>query len=182
MDTKTKEKTLNVGFLNIHGQSKMTQSKQDQIQYLIKEYELDVLNLQETNIDESTFQKSPFIANNFKIIFKNNESGYGVCSLVRNELPTKNEIQHPSGRLIAFDIGDLTMTNVYLPSGGGEARDQRENFFGQTIPNTLLSARKNGICGGDFNSITHPIDCTHNPEAKMSPNLKKLTRILSWQD
>ena len=182
MDPKTKEKTLNVGFLNIHGQSKMTQSKQDQIQYLIKEHELDVLNLQETYIDESTFQKSPFIANNYKVIFKNNESGYGVCSLVRNELPTKNEIQHPSGRLIAFDIGELTMTNVYLPSGGGEARDQRENFFGQTIPNTLLSARRNGICGGDFNSITHPSDCTHNPEAKMSPNLKKLTRILSWQD
>ena len=141
MDPTTKEKTLSVGFLNIHGQTKLTQSKQDQIEYLIKEHKIGVLHLQETNIVESTFSQCPHIATNYKIIFQNNETGFGVCSLVHNDLETSNEIQHPSGRLIAFDVGDITMVNVYAHSGG-EAKDQRENLFGQTIPNTLLSAKR----------------------------------------
>ena len=137
--------------------------------------------MQETNVDESTFERCPFISNNFKIIFQNNETGFGVCSLVHKRFPTENVIQHPSGRLIAFDIGEITLANVYLPSGG-DAKDQRENFIGQTIPNTLLAAKKNTLIGGDFNCIIAPLDCTHHPESKMSTNLKRITTIFNWKD
>ena len=62
------------------------------------------------------------------------------------------------------------------------AKDQRENFIGQTIPNTLLAAKKNTLIGGDFNCIIAPLDCTHHPESKMSTNLKRITTIFNWKD
>ena len=83
---------------------------------------------------------------------------------------------HPSGRIIAFNIGDLTMTNIYLPSGAERtAKNLREDLCGQTIPNMMLAAKKKGMIGGDC--ITHPSDCTHHPEPKMSPNLKKTSTV-----
>ena len=139
--------------------------------------------MQETQIDESAFENNPFIANNFNIIFNNSETGYGVCSLIHRKFSTKDELLHPSGRIIAFNIGDLTMTNIYLPSGAERtAKNLREDLCGQTIPNMMLAAKKKGMIGGDFNCITHPSDCTHHPEPKMSPNLKKTSTILKWRD
>ena len=139
--------------------------------------------MQETQIDESAFENNPFIANNFNIIFNNSETGYGVCSLINRKFSTKDVILHPSGRIIAFNIGDLTMTNIYLPSGAERtAKNLREDLCGQTIPNMMLAAKKKGMIGGDFNCITHPSDCTHHPEPKMSPNLKKTSTIPKWRD
>ena len=139
--------------------------------------------MQETQIDESAFENNPFIANNFNIIFNNSETGYGVCSLINRKFSTKDELLHPSGRIIAFNIGDLTMTNIYLPSGAERtAKNLREDLCGQTIPNMMLAAKKKGMIGGDFNCITHPSDCTHHPEPKMSPNLKKTSTIPKWRD
>lgn len=183
MELPTKEQTMTIGYINIHGQTKLPQSKQNQIEYLVKEYEVDVLHLQETNIDESAFERCTFIANNYKVIFQNNDTGFGVCSLIHNKFSTSNELLHPSGRIIAFDIGNLTLANIYLPSGSeSSAKNQREDLCGQTIPNMLLSAKKSGLIGGDWNCITHTTDCTHHPEPKMSPNLKKITSILKWKD
>ena len=172
---------MTVGFINIHGQTKLPQTKQNQIEYLVKEYNVDILHMQETQIDESAFENNPFIANNFNIIFNNSETGYGVCSLIHRKFSTKDELLHPSGRIIAFNIGDLTMTNIYLPSGAERtAKNLREGLCGQTIPNMMLAAKKKGMIGGDC--ITHPSDCTHHPEPKMSPNLKKTSTILKWRD
>ena len=148
---------MTVGFINIHGQTKLPQTKQNQIEYLVKEYNVDILHMQETQIDESAFENNPFIANNFNIIFNNSETGYGVCSLIHRKFSTKDELLHPSGRIIAFNIGDLTMTNIYLPSGAERtAKNLREDLCGQTIPNMMLAAKKKGMIGGDFNCITHP--------------------------
>ena len=183
MDPSNVDQTLTVGFLNILGQSKLKQSKQNQIQFIMQEHKIDILHLQETNISEGAFDFCPFIANNYQILAQNNDSGFGVCSLVHNKLLTENEIRHPSGRLIAFDVGNLTMVNVYLPSGADtNAKNQREEFCGVTIPNLLLHGLKAGLAGGDWNNITSPADCSHHPEQKLSPNLKKLTSLLKWKD
>ena len=140
------------GFINIHGQTKLPQTKQNQIEYLVKEFNVDILHMQETQIDESAFENNPFIANNFNIIFNNSETGYGVCSLINRKFSTKDELLHPSGRIIAFNIGDLTMTNIYLPSGAERtAKNLREDLCGQTIPNMMLAAKKKGMIGGNSN-------------------------------
>ena len=129
MDPNKEEKTLSVGFLNIYGQTNFNQAKVNQIEFLVKTNKIDILHLQETNILEETFENSNYLKNNYQILFQNNESGFGVCSLINNELETKNVLLHPSGRLISFDVEDLTMINVYLQSGNNQfARNQREEF------------------------------------------------------
>ena len=139
--------------------------------------------MQETEINEGSFEFCPFISNNFQIIAQNSETGYGVCSLVHKKFTTENVFLHPSGRIIAFDIGPLTLINVYLPSGSDlSAKNSRENICGQTLPNMLLQRSKQGIVGGDWNCLTNPIDCTNPTEAKMSGNLKRLISLNKWLD
>ena len=46
---------FNVGFINIRGQTGLNLSKQVQIEQFINQNQLDVLNMQESNIDEDTF-------------------------------------------------------------------------------------------------------------------------------
>ena len=139
--------------------------------------------MQETNILEGAFEHCPFIVNNFQIIAQNNETGFGVCSLVSKRLSISDEYIHPSGRLIAFNIGPVTMVNTYLPSGSDfNAKNKREDFCGQIIPNMLINAKKSGLCGGDWNSTTHAIDSSNHTEAKLSPNLKKLITLYKWKD
>ena len=183
MDPNKEEKTLSVGFLNIYGQTNFNQAKVNQIEFLVKTNKIDILHLQETNISEETFENSNYLKNNYQILFQNNESGFGVCSLIKNDLETKNVLLHPSGRLISFDVEDLTMINVYLQSGNSQfARNQREEFSGKILPNILLNSKKKGICGGDWNSIIQQEDCSHLPETKMSPSLKRLVALHKWKD
>ena len=183
MEGSKNQKPLHIGFLNIMGQSKLSLSKQKQIEHFLKTQNLDILHLQESFIEEASFHLCPFISNNFQILFINNEIKYGVCSLVHKSLPTSNEIFHPSGRYLSFNIGDFTFANVYLPSGNDNtARSSRENLLGQDIPNFLINGKQDGLIGGDFNAITSKLDCTANPEQKMSQNLKKLISAKKWKD
>ena len=183
MEQQNEDKTLTVGFLNILGQTKLSQPKQKQLEFIVKQHKIDILHMQETNIEDEAFEFCPYIANNYQILAQNNETGYGVCSLVHKKLTTENEFFHPTGRLITFDIGNVTMVNTYLPSGSDtNAKNQRENMCGQIIPNMLLNAKKAGLAGGDFNNITDPRDCSHHPEQKLSPNLKKLITLFKWKD
>ena len=183
MECSKEPKPLQIGFLNIMGQSKLSLSKQKQIEHFLKSQNIDILHLQESFIEESSFQSCSFIRNNFQILFINNEIKYGVCSLVHKSLPISNEVFHPSGRYLSFNINDFTFANVYLPSGNDNiSRSSRENLLGQDIPNFLINGKQRGLIGGDFNSITSKIDCTANPEQKMSQNLKKLISAKKWTD
>ena len=62
MDPSKVDQTLTVGFLNILGQTKLKQPKQNQIQFIMQEHKIDILHLQETNISEGAFDFCPFIA------------------------------------------------------------------------------------------------------------------------
>ena len=45
-----------IGFLNIRGQTGFNTAKQVQVEKFLSKENLDVLNLQETNCDENTFE------------------------------------------------------------------------------------------------------------------------------
>ena len=82
-----------------------------------------------------------------------------------------------------FDIDNMTFGNIYLPSGSDNvSRSSRENYCSEIIPQLLINCKMSGCCGGDFNCISKKEDATKNPESKMSPSLKRLERIFSWQD
>ena len=87
------------------------------------------------------------------------------------------------GRAIVFNIGPLTLANLYLPAGtDGNSRTSRENDFSETIPQLLLNRLDSGCIGGDMNCITHKMDCTHNPASKVSPSLKRMISTFDMVD
>jgi exonuclease III len=40
----------------------------------------------------------------------------------------------------------------------------------------------NGVTGGDYNCINNSLDCTHNPETKLSPCMRRLINNFNWTD
>ena len=182
MDT-TADKVLNIGYLNCRAQTGFNESKQLQIENFLKMYSLDILHLQETHIEENTFSQCSFILSNYEIIHNNSPTKYGTSSLIRLSLAVENIILHHSGRIILFNIGQITFGNVYLPSGtNATSRTSRETYCGEIIPNLMVNSMDNGVIGGDWNNITTADDCTKHPEAKLSPCLKRVIKTFSWRD
>ena len=177
------ENTVTTAFLNCRGQTGLSLSKQLQIENFLQINEIDILHLQETHIDNETFSECNFISSNYNIIQNNSSTKYGTSSIVRSSLSMENIILHESGRIILFNIGDLTFGNVYLPSGtDGPSRASRENFCGEIIPTLMINAKHSGMIGGDWNNIIARQDCTRHPEAKMSPCLKRAVATFTWTD
>ena len=177
------ENSLIIAYLNCRGQTGLNLSKQLQIQDFLQTNSIDILHLQEVHIDDSSFSECKFISSNFYIIHINSNTKYGTASIIKSTLAIEDVILHHSGRIILFNIGNITFGNVYLPSGtDGQSRASRENYCGETIPTLLIHSKSSGMIGGDWNSIISKEDCTRHPEAKMSPCLKRVVKTFSWQD
>ena len=176
-------KFLSIGFLNTRGQTGLTNAKQNQIEtFLIKE-KLDILNLQEIHISEDSFSTCNGICASFNILSNNSITKYGTASIVTSDLQPENIRLDSNGRVIIFDVGPLTIGNLYLPSGTDAAsKSSRERYFSEIIPQLLIDRQDMGIVGGDMNCITAKIDCTHHPASKMSPSLTRLTQIFEMKD
>ena len=77
---------ITVAYLNCHGQSGFTISKQLQIEKFLQNQDIDILHLQESKIIDDTFAECTFIASNYSVIQNNSHNQYGTASLVRNSL------------------------------------------------------------------------------------------------
>ena len=104
--------SLTVGFINIRGQSKLNIEKQLQIEDFLKRYKCDILHLQETNIENETFSSCCYISNNYNIIHNNSLSQYGTASLVKSEFLVENVRCDSDGRVLIFDIQQMTFVNL----------------------------------------------------------------------
>ena len=183
MDFISSTSILTVAYLNCRGQTGFNVSKQLQIENYLQAHNIDILHLQECKIDDETFSECNFISSNYSVIKNNSHNQYGTASIVKNHFSPEGIILHQSGRLIIFNIGDITFGNVYLPSGtDGPSRASRESFCGETIPTLLINSKSRGLIGGDWNNIICKSDCTRHPEAKISPCLKRVVNTFSWSD
>ena len=178
------ENHLTVATLNIRGQTGLAIPKQKQIEDFIKTYKVDILHCQEIEIDQSTFEDCQFISSSFDILPNNSPTNkYGTATLIRNDLSVDNINQDTQGRVLTFDVGNVTFCNLYLHSGNDRVmRANRESYFAETIPQILINSKSSGCISGDFNCITDKQDATRNPEAKLSPSLKRLMKTFCWTD
>ena len=55
MKNTSEDKCLNIVYLNTYGQTLLSVQKQFQIEGILKKYKCDILHLQESNIDDNTF-------------------------------------------------------------------------------------------------------------------------------
>ena len=177
------EQFLKIGFMNIRGQTGLTNAKEIEIEAFIIRERLDVLHLQEVNISEDSFSSSNSFSSQFSIISNNAANRYGTATIVKADITTSNVLFDTKGRAIVFDIGNLTLANLYLPSGSDSlSRAERENYFSTVIPHLLLNRQDSGCIGGDMNCIIDKRDCTNHAANKMSPCLAKLVKTFNMKD
>ena len=74
------------------------------------------------------------------LISNNSPTGYGTSTLVKNDLNVENVCFNTEGRIIIFDIGNMTFGNVYLPAGTDAlSRSARENYCSEILPNLSVT-------------------------------------------
>ena len=177
------ETTIDILYLNVRGQTKFYDDKQKQLQDMIMHHNCDIIHLQETDFDDDTFYNCSFIKSNYLIISNNSSTGYGTASLVKNELEVENIRFDTEGRIIIFDIKNITFCNLYLEAGtDSNSRCSRERYFNETLPNLLVGQHLTGYAGGDWNCIIEKKDATYNASSKLSPGLTRLCKTFEWHD
>ena len=80
---------LTIAYINVHGQSKMTETKQMQIEDFMKFNKVDVAHLQEIEICDETFSTCNLISSSYDILSNNAAHKYGTASLVKSCLPVE---------------------------------------------------------------------------------------------
>ena len=102
---------------------------------------------------------------------------------MKSVLSVENVRCDTAGRAIVFEVGNLTLGNLYGHSGtDARSRASRDNFFGEVVPQLLTSRRKTGCIGGDLNCIVNKADATDHQEAKMSNSLKRVIKTFDMTD
>ena len=146
---------LIIATINIQGQTGFNETKQKQIEHYIQYHNIDILHCQEIDIETSTFNSCHYISSNFNIIENNSPTNkYGTASLVRNDLVIENLKCDTNARAIKFDIGSVTFSNFYLPSGNNrQMKDERDKYFSEIIPQLPVNRKDAGVLGADFNCI-----------------------------
>ena len=158
---RTQEKSLNIGYINLRAQTGFELPKQLQVEQFLKSYQIDILHLQEAQIRENTFEMCDFVTSNYEIIANNAFNPYGTASLVANSLQPTNIKVDTQGRVLVFNVENLTFANVYLPCGNEPGmRNLREEYISLIIPQLLINKKDSGWIGGDWNCITEYRDAT----------------------
>ena len=161
----------------------MPVAKQLQIESFARYNGCDILHLQEANIVDETFRNCSFIQSSYNIIENNATNRYGTASLVRTDLKTDNIRFDSEGRVIIFDIEDITFGNIYLHSGtDSKSRTGREKYSCDILPGLLMNSKESGCIGGDFNCIVEKKDATNHPDSKLSKGLQRLIKVKDWKD
>ena len=174
---------LTIAYLNIHGQSALSEAKQVQIEDFLKFNKIDVAHLQETQICDETFSNCNFISSTYNIYSNNAANKYGTSSLVKSVYSVDNLRCDTAGRALLFNLGGLTLSNIYGHSGtDAGSRAGREKFYAEVVPQLLTGRAQVGCLGGDFNCITEKSDATVNPESKISNCLKRVLKTFDFKD
>ena len=175
--------SLRCGSVNIRQQTGFKIAKQKQIENFILKNRLDICSFQEIDCDTETFSNCDFIASSFNLITNNSPNKFGTACLVKSDLEVQNLHFDSAGRVIIFDIADITIVSVYLPSGTSpEARTAREEYSGAVLPRLLTNRQRSGYMIGDWNCLLHARDCSGKAASKLSPCLARLVNVFSMSD
>jgi len=143
--------TLKIATLNISDLSSPTRIAM--LDAFVQLHDLDIILLQEIT--------QPVITDMTGYIpyYNMGTTRRGTAIITRDLLTLTRINPLPSGRAIASDFGDLTIINIYAPSGALK-RCEREAFFNNELAYLLQNVSDNFLMGGDFNSILGKSDST----------------------
>ena len=179
------DRYLTVGSLNIRGQLTFGHSRILQLEDFVKQYNIDVLNLQETDFKEDVFQDNDFLFSNYQLIINNSPKGFGTATLLKNDLEFDNVKMDTCGRLISYDLTDIDITgcNIYLQCGiTKEHRESRDLYSSKIIPEIFHNRKHSSFITGDWNCIVSKTETTRNADNKISTVTQKMISTLGLVD
>jgi exodeoxyribonuclease III len=143
------------------------------VEELLISYEPDIFCMQETKIVDEKFPYEVFRERGYEVQIYGEKSYNGVAILTKEPMTNlvrgfKEEIAAGSKRLIAGQIGDLNVLNVYIPNGqtiGSEKYHYKMEWLSalkKHIEENYSPADELVICG-DFNIAPEDIDL-YKPE------------------
>jgi exonuclease III len=84
-------------------------------------------------------------------------TGRWTVILTRDHIQLTNIVCLPTDRGMAADFQNVTIVNIYAPSGA-ERRGDMENIFSNELPYLLWGIPQLLLVGGDFNSFLTNLD------------------------
>ena len=89
-------------------QSGMGRAKFDQLEQAALKLKPDIILLQEVHFMCDTLDNQNFITNSYQVIHNNALNGYGTAALVRFDLHPTQIRKDDEGRVLCFEVADLT--------------------------------------------------------------------------
>jgi len=135
------------------------------VQKWLQESQVDVLAMQETKTIDETFPVAEFEALGYQVAMSGQKTYNGVA--IASRLPVSKVVKGWAGndlsRILAVDVGDVTLIDGYLPHGGergDEAFLHKLQFFREfrTYLDTTYSRDHRLLFMGDFNVARDPQD------------------------
>ena len=144
----------------------------------IKDQDPDILCVQETKAQKGQMHEDELHSLGYHIYaFSALKPGYSGVAIITKHKPDKvvygmsNSKYDAEGRVLQLDFGDISVINVYFPSGTtGEVRQAFKMEFLSNFHRYLIELRKTRsklIISGDFNICRLWIDI-HNPEKQQN--------------
>ena len=164
-------KCLVIGTLNIN--CLQTDSKKAMLKDFINNRDYAILCLQEVALDNFEF------LSNYQYICNIGNNKRGTAILVKDNYNLTDVIKLPCGRGISCKINNISIVNVYAPSGS-HAKNEREEFFKLKLPILLLNHTEHVVITGDFNSVLHSKDSIG--KSNYSEMLKIIVNKMNLED
>ena len=89
---------------------------------------LDIVLLQETSFSVETFKNCNYIKSFFDYVFNNATNEYGAGCIIRKNFEKPNINLDVDRCIIKFDIGVITIANVYAESGTDGIAEMKRNY------------------------------------------------------
>lgn len=121
------------------------------LEAFIRTHALDILLLQEV-----THQIFTDI-HGYNTFYSIGTTKRGTAIIARDALPITNVTKIPAGLAIAANFRDLSMINIYAPSGTVRKKE-REMFFNGELTYLLRNVSDYMLLGGDFNCFLENTD------------------------